>query len=276
MDLQKKLENLKIKPSPSKDQFFLTDEETIKKIVDFADLNKKDVVLEIGAGSGNLTAEIAKRAGKVIAFEIDKRFKPFLDKLPENVEIRYEDAWNSVQGHGKFKQKKEYNKVVSNPPYSFIEPFLHNLTFLEYDKVVLVVPLRFLKKTAKWGIFGSFFKAKVLLEVPKEKFYPIPRTNSAVIDLIKLPDPIKTKNLGLFLRQYMYQHEQQLVKNSLMEGVIKYLKLVHLKNVTKNEARKIISESGIGKDLLEKHPDNPEIYELTQEKFKDRSTSDVD
>lgn len=270
MNIWEELKKANIKPDPLKDQFFLTDEEIVKRIVNFANLTKSDVVLEIGAGIGNLTAEIAKRAGRVIAFEIDKRFKPFLVKLPKNVEVRYENAWNYVQLHGKFKKKKEYNKVVANPPYSFLEPFLHNLTFLEYDKVILVVLLRFLKKSPKWAIFDSFFTAKVLLEVPKEKFYPIPKSNSVVIDLIKLPDPTKTKNLGLFLRQYMYQHEGQLVKNSLMEGIIKYAKLVHSKRLTKNEARKIIAKSGIARDFLEKRPDNPLVYRLVGEKFNQK------
>lgn len=169
--------------------------------------------------------------------------------------------------HGKYRKRKEYNKVISNLPYSFIEPFLHNLTFLEYDKVILLFPLKFLKKIKENEVFASFFKAKVLLEVPKEKFYPVPRTNSVVVDLVKLDDPVKTKNLGLFLRQYMYQHEGQLVKNSLMEGIIKYKRLVYSKKVTKNEARMIIQEKEIDKNLLESHPKSPKIYKIVEERF---------
>lgn len=60
-----------IKPNPMKDQFFLDDLATINKMVDLAELNKNDVVLEVGAGTGNLTREIARQAGKVITFEID-------------------------------------------------------------------------------------------------------------------------------------------------------------------------------------------------------------
>jgi len=223
--------------------------------------------LEIGAGTGNLTSELAQKARKVIAFEIDTRFKSFLSKLPKNVEVYYENAWEYVQMHGKWRKKKEYNKVVSNLPYSFIEPFLHNLTFLDYDKVIILVPKRFLKKTEKWGIFGSFFKPEVLLEVSKEKFYPVPKSNSVLVDLVKLPDPIETKNVGRFLRQCMYQHEDQLVKNSLMEGLIKYQRLIYNKTLTKNEARKIIAEKGIDKELLNNDPNGSKIYELVEEKF---------
>jgi 16S rRNA (adenine1518-N6/adenine1519-N6)-dimethyltransferase len=265
--IQEDLAKNKIIPNPLKDQFFLTDKNIIKKMVESAELKKNDVVLEIGAGVGNLTEEIAKKAGKVIAFEIDERFKPFLTKLPKNVEVHYENAWKYVQMHGKFRHKKLYNKVVSNPPYSFIEPFLHNLTFLDYDKVILLVPTRFMQKTEKWGIFGAFFEPKVLMEVPKESFYPMPKTNSYIIDLIKLPNPVDSKNLGRFLRQYLYQHEDQLVKNSLMEGLIKYQKNIFNNVMTKNTARKIILTKVIDKNLLDTKPVKAEIYETVEEKF---------
>jgi len=267
MNIQKQLEKAKIIPDPLRDQFFLTDEEIIKKTVELADVSRGDTVLEIGAGTGNLTGELARKARRVIAFEIDEKFKPFLSKLPKNVEVHYENAWKYVQMHGKWRKKKEYNKVVSNLPYSFIEPFLHNLTFLDYDKVIILVPKRFLKKTGKWGIFGSFFKPEVLLEVPKEKFYPIPRTDSILVDLVKLPDPSEIKNLGRFLRQCMYQHEDQLVKNSLMEGLINYNWTIYSKRLTKNEARGIVAGKGIDQKLLDQHPNNSEIYELVEEKF---------
>lgn len=261
MDIKNQILAAKITLDPLKDQFFLENEEVGEKMVDFANLGKKDTVLEIGAGVGNLTRKIAAKAGKVIAFEIDPRFKPFLKDLPKNVEVHWENAWKYVQLRGKYKHKKEYNKIIANPPYSFIEPFLHNLTFLDYDKVILLVPLRFLKKTDKWGIFGSFFKADVKMYVDRHSFYPAPKTNSAIIELVKLPDPIKAKDSGLFLRQYMYQHKTQLAKNSLMEGIIKYGDQVYSKKLTKNEARKIIAESGIDKELLEKAPDTFQIYD---------------
>ncbi|KKR62557.1 MAG: hypothetical protein UU02_C0044G0011 [Candidatus Woesebacteria bacterium GW2011_GWA1_40_43] len=65
----------------------------------------------------------------------------------------------------------------------------------------------------------------------------------------------------------MYQHEDQLVKNSLMEGLIKYQKFIYSKTLTKNEARRIITEKEIDKDLLDQHPNNSKIYELVEERF---------
>lgn len=243
------------KPNPKLDQFLLTDENIITATVVQADLGQNDTVLEVGAGTGNLTRALAAQAGRVIAFEIDPQFKPFLNNLPKNVEIHFENAWDYIQLHGKFKKKKEYNKIVSNLPYTFAEQFLHNLTFLDYDKVILLLPIKMVNKIEKSGIFSSFFTPKIIFEVPKEKFDPIPRTNSVLIELIKLPDPLQTHNLGLFLRQYIYQHEDQLVKNSLVEGLIKFY------GWTKNIAKKFVIESGISQTLLSKKPDNFEIYE---------------
>jgi len=266
MNITQELKKYEIEPDILKDQFFLTDENIIRKVVEFAGLSRDDIVLEIGAGVGNLTFELAKHAGRVISFEIDKRFKPFLKSLPKNVELRYENAWDYVQLHGKFRKRKEYNKIVSNLPYSFVEQFLHNLTFLEYNKVILIIPVKIVSKIDTNPIFGSFFKTRILLKVAKEKFYPVPRTNSAVIELIKLPDPLVSKNLGLFLRQYIYQREDKLVKNSLVEGLIDYTRLVYSTKLTKNQARAKIIASKIDKRLIENRPGN-EIYSLVSERF---------
>jgi 16S rRNA (adenine1518-N6/adenine1519-N6)-dimethyltransferase len=267
MDIQNILNKYNITTDPLKDQFFLTDRNILKKIVETAEVNKNDVVLEIGAGVGNLTKELAKKARKVIAFEVDVRFKPLLTTLPNNVELHFQNARSFFQLKGKFKKKKVYNKVVSNMPYSLNEPLLHNLTFLDYDKVILLVPIKFAYSVQTNPVFSSFFKIEQKFEVNRSKFYPKPKTNSVVIDLVKLPDPIRTKNLPLFLRQYMYQHEEQKTINSITEGILKYHWLTQKQKLTKNEARNIVRESGIDKKLLEKTPDNPEIYKLVSEKL---------
>lgn len=267
MEIKKLLASYNISPEPLKDQFFLTDYSIAKKIADLADIKRNDVILEVGAGTGVLTRELAMNARKVIAFEIDPRFKSILDDLPANVDIRIENAWEYIQLHGKFWKKKEYNKIVSSLPYSFVEQFLHNLTFLKFDKVILLVPLRFVRKVTENAVFGSFFKYKLHFEVDREKFFPIPRTNSAVVELFHLPDAVETKNMGLFLRQFMYQHEDQKVKNSLMEGIIKFEKEANGKTVTKNEARKMVKEAGLKEKDLEDTPGTKELYEEVGKRF---------
>ncbi len=269
MDLEALLRKFRIEPDPLKDQFFLRDESIIRKIADLAELNHQDVVLEIGAGVGNLTRELSKKSGKVIAFEIDSRFEPILVGLPENVEVHIEDAHQGVRQGGKFRKKKEYNKVVSNLPYSIGEWLLHNLAFVEYDKAILLVAKKFLDSIKTNPVFASFYVPVEKFKVPKDKFYPVPRTDSVVIELARLPDPVDTRDLSLFLRQFMYQREGWKVKNSLREGLITYARLVWDKKLTKRQAREMIGKVGIDEDLLDRLPDNREVYEVVGEGFKD-------
>ena len=270
MDTKTKLENAGIEPDPLKDQFFLINEKIINEIVSLAELKDNDVVLEIGAGIGNLTKALAKKAGKIIAFEIDERFKNILSKLPKNVEVHIEDAHEYAKGGGKFKKKKEYNKIVANIPYSIGEWLLHNLAFVEYDKVILLVSSKFAKTLKAHPIFASFYNIEEKTQVSKKDFFPVPRTNSVVIDLIKLPDPAGARDLALFLRQYIYQQEEWKVKNSLREGLITYSHIVFQKQLTKKQAKEIINNTGISETLLEKAPDNPEIYETISKNFDEK------
>ena len=188
MDIKAKIESKKFVPQPLKDQFFLVDEKIIDDLIKFGEVNNADTVLEIGAGFGNVTKEIARSAKKVIAFEIDKRFKPYLDNLPKNVDLHFEDAWDYVQLHGKFEKRRVFNKIISNLPYSFCEKLLHNLTFLEYEKVVLLVPLKFVNTIKENGIFSSFFECVLLETVSRNSFFPVPKTNSFYVVVYKFQD----------------------------------------------------------------------------------------
>lgn len=255
----------KVAPDVSKDQFFLTDQSVLARIASFADLSDKDVVLEIGAGPGNLTRLLAQQAGKVIALEIDERFRADLENLPENVEVVFADAHKYVSQGGKFWKTKPYNKIVANIPYNLAEWLLHNIAFVYLDKVILLVPVKFAHKIEDMAVFGSFFQVKVLCDVDRHKFTPVPRTNSAVIELVRLPDAVKTKNVGLFLRQYIYQKEDWKVKNSLREGLITYYRKVLDKKLSKNDARKLIEANALPQNLLELPPDNKEVYRLVGE-----------
>lgn len=277
MDIKKLLNKHKITPNLEKDQYFLEDREILEKVVELANIQSNEVVLEIGVGIGNLTELLAQKAKKVVGFEIDERFKPILENLPKNIEIIYEDAWKGLR---KFKSSPggkfwNFDKIVSNPPYRLIEPVMHAFTLRPFKKMVLLIPKKFTRKMGSNPVFSSFYTSNLALEISKNSFWPQPKTNSAVVIIEKLPNPQKTKNLGLFLRQYLYLHEQQLARNALREGLIKAAKLFYSKMLTKNQARKVIKDSKISKDLLERHPDNPEIYNEAESKLGKISLEEI-
>lgn len=279
MDIQKELERYKIKPDPLKDQFFLEDEEIIKKVVGFADLNKKDIVLEVGAGIGNLTAEIAKKAGKVIAFEIDKRFRPFLQKLPRNVEVIYGDAYQLLNNKSFRAKLKSPTKMVSNIPYSKAQNMLHNYTNPSWYQgdLIWIAPLSLVNKVNNEPILGAYFSAKLVEIVPKSAFYPQPNTTSAIILFERIPDPEQTKDFAIYFRRWLYNHEEWKVKNALREGIIKAAFDLKGVKITKNQARKLISDLGIPKEELEKPTNNirPEYYFEIPQKLEKKWFSDL-
>ncbi|MCL6642880.1 MAG: hypothetical protein K6T71_06115, partial [Candidatus Bipolaricaulota bacterium] len=84
----------KIRLKKSLGQHFLVDENIVRKIASAAQLTPEDAVIEIGAGIGTLTQEVAQRAGRVIAIEIDGRLIPLLTehlRPHSNVVIVHQD-----------------------------------------------------------------------------------------------------------------------------------------------------------------------------------------
>ena len=87
-----------LRPNIKLGQIFLIDEQVVDDQISFAELTKKDTVLEIGPGLGALTIKMSKLANKVIAIEYDKRLYLYLKKLvPKNVELIYGDARTIVE-----------------------------------------------------------------------------------------------------------------------------------------------------------------------------------
>lgn len=267
MDARSLLAKNDIVPDVLKDQFFLQDDSVMDRMITWGRVNSQDIVLEIGAGNGVLTRKLAAKAKKVIAFEIDPRLQPLLQDLPDNVELHMQDARDFVLLRGKLSKQKPYNKIVANLPYSFVEMFLHNLTFLDYDKAILLIPQKLIQKIETNPVFGSFFAAEQKCVVKKSQFYPVPKTDSAVIDLHRLPDPTASHNLSLFLQQYIYQHEDQKAGNSLREGLIKFSKKAKNQPLPKNQARAILESKHIPPHLLDKTPHNREIYSIVSQVF---------
>lgn len=75
------------------DQNFLIEEEVINDFINFCHIKKNEKIIEVGSGLGFLTEKLGFLANKIFSFEIDERFKSFLTKLPNNVEIIFGDAY---------------------------------------------------------------------------------------------------------------------------------------------------------------------------------------
>ena len=149
-------------------QYFIKDKSTIEREIELANLHKDDIVLEIGAGSGNLTKYISKKC-KVIAVEKDERMKKFLEL--ENVSIVIVDALDYLS-----KPQHKFNKIISNIPYYISQSIILKLLELDWEICVLIVQKEFaeklLGKTKLSMVVGSCAQVCVEDFVPASFFDP--------------------------------------------------------------------------------------------------------
>ncbi len=178
-------------------QNFLTDDNLLNEIVEKAGVNDTDTVLEIGCGAGALTRHLAKKAKKVVGYEIDKRLKPVLSETLsdyDNVEIVFEDIMKQNIEQVEKKLGDKY-LMVANLPYYITTPIIMN--FIENAKnikamVIMVQEEVAYRLSAKEGTtdYGAITvainlrgKGEVILNVPRDKFTPPPNVDSAVVKI---------------------------------------------------------------------------------------------
>lgn len=191
------------------DQHFMTDSEWLIRITNIADLNKTDVVLEIGGGTGNLTTYLRKIAKHVYVIEKDTQLiSPLEEKFKKfkNVTV--------ICGDATVAEFPACTKWVSNLPYTICEPLMWRLTREKMELAVLVVPKKFVEKiigktpSRLHLLMQNFFTIEVFEDVPPSAFDPPPHTMSTIIRL-------KPKTEGnFFLREFLSQFDKK-TKNAL-------------------------------------------------------------
>jgi 16S rRNA (adenine1518-N6/adenine1519-N6)-dimethyltransferase len=185
-----------IKPARSKGQNFLINDDIYDRIVESANLQCQDTVLEVGPGLGFLTEKLAAKAGKVIAVELDDKLVKVLGKRLEekkinNVEIIHDDILKVVM---RYELCVTSFKVVANLPYNITSIFLrkilstnrlipNQLTLMLQKEVAERITAK-PGKMSKLAVSVQFYAdAKILFNVPKTDFWPEPKVDSAVIQL---------------------------------------------------------------------------------------------
>ena len=173
-------------------QNFLIDKQVVKREINYADLSKNDIVLEIGPGEGILTKILATKAKKVIAIEIDSRLVEKLEPtLPDNVRLINSDVLKID-----FNTIPAFNKVVSNLPFQISSPITFKLLEYPFTKAVLIYQKDFADRmVAKQGSkdysrlsVGVYYKAhcRILETVSRKCFYPTPKVDSCIIEELLL------------------------------------------------------------------------------------------
>ncbi len=221
-DIKDILETYHISPSKRLSQHFLIDEHIADKIIEHGNIDKEDVILEVGPGLGILTKYTIKKAKGVIAVEWDKRICSYLaDEFGDEIELINADALKIDFPY--------FNKIISNLPYKISSPI--TFKFLEHDfrYAVLMYQKEFADRmVAKEGKEYSrlsvnvYYKGKCerLEYVPKTAFFPQPKIDSAVVKLTPRKPRFEVKDEALFFKvvETLFSHRRKKIQNSLLMG----------------------------------------------------------
>ncbi len=208
-------------------QNYLIDKNKRNQIIGFGDVDKNDVVLEIGTGIGTLTIELAKKAKKVIAIEQDENIckiltKRLKDEKIDNVELINDDALKV--------DFPKFNKIISNLPYQISSPITFKFLEYNFDLAILMYQKEFADRMN--GEVGSknysrlsamlYFKCNVetLTNVSAESFIPKPKIDSTVVKLTPKENRISDDDFEIYsnFTKALFQHRNKKIKNALIDS----------------------------------------------------------
>jgi 16S rRNA (adenine1518-N6/adenine1519-N6)-dimethyltransferase len=198
-------------------QVFLKDVGVERRIVDALDLRADDVVLEIGAGPGNMTARLAELASKIVAVELDPKWAGALRQRfggQVNVEVLEGDILDvSIEGIARAAGRERIN-VFGNVPYYITSPILLHLFrhHASIEEIVVMVQREVAQRIVAepgdedYGLLSLtcqyYTRPKLLFSVPAKAFGTPPKVDSAVVCMKVAPqrEEIGITDEGMFWR----------------------------------------------------------------------------
>ena len=226
------LRDFGLSPKKGLGQNFLVDPESLRKIIQVADIPPGALVLEVGPGLGSLTRGLAQVARKVIAVELDEELLPLLAQVLagyQNVEVVKGDILEIDPPH--LMGESGY-LVVANIPYYITSALIRHLLSPEMKPARIVLTVQ--KEVAERICAGPgdlsllalsiqvYGEAKKVLSIPAGAFYPAPKVDSSVVRVDLYPHPIiASEQLDEFfkLARAGFGQKRKTLRNSLSAGL---------------------------------------------------------
>ena len=237
-----------IRPKKSLGQNFLTEPAGLNKVIEAAQLEAEDEVLEIGAGLGSLTYLLAQLTRKVIAVEIDRlMLKPLEEALESfsNVQVIEGDILSLPPDQ---LVKSQNYVVVANIPYYISSAIIRHLMEAQNRprRVVLTVQKevaeRVLARDGKMSLLSLsvqvFGEVSIAGVIPAGSFLPAPEVDSAVLKIELYPEPLVPLNqqdIFFKLAHAGFSQKRKTLRNSLAGGL----------GISGGEVEKLLSDTGI-------------------------------
>ena len=203
-------------------QNFLIDKNITNKIINLVKSDNLNI-LEIGPGDGKLTENILKK--KPLKFDLIEIDRDLIDTL----NLRYK-KYNFVNIINKDILKLDLNKyydlVISNLPYNISSQVIIKLTLMKKNpaEMILMFQKEFAYKLLETNlnsinsIINCFYNIKLVFNVSKNCFRPVPKVDSSVLKFEKLPkNLIKLNEIENFIKfkKYLFSHKRKSLKKLL-------------------------------------------------------------
>jgi len=234
----------RLHPKNKLGQNFLIDLNLVDFIVHSADLTRADLALEIGSGTGSLTAKLAEAAGSVLSVEIDPAFHALAIESAhghDNVRLLNVDALKNKNQMNpdvlanleelKEKYRPQRVKLVANLPYAVATPVITNLLIahVPLERMVVTVQWEIAQKliarpsTKDYGALAvlvqSLANVEILRRLPPTVFWPRPQVESGIVRIH--PNAEKRQQIAdvqrfrFFLRD-LYSHRRKNLRGGLI------------------------------------------------------------
>ena len=227
-------------------QNFLVDLNLLRILIDAAKLEPNDVVLEIGTGTGSLTAQIAEQVAAVVTVEIDPQmFQLASEELFElpNVTMLQQDALrnknnldegmlDAVRSQLAVAPERQF-KLVANLPYNVATPILTNLLASSLVPRTMTITIqkelgdRIIAKpgTKDYGALSIWIQSQCRVEwvrtLPPNVFWPKPKVHSAILH-IEVDDSLKSRIADpVFFQRFtrsMFFHRRKFLRSQLLSA----------------------------------------------------------
>lgn len=252
-----------IKANKSLGQNFLIDDEVIQNIVNGAEVEKDDIVIEIGPGLGSMTKILLERARKVICIELDQKMIKILhDRFIayNNIELINDDVLKIdldklIEDQLSREQNIRHVKVVANLPYYITTPIIMKLieSNLKIESITVMIQKEVAdrlieipsgKNTGAITYTVYYYcESESIGMVDKSSFIPMPEVTSEIIRLKLRKEPkvkVKDEKVFFYIIKSAYMQRRKTLLNSLTNmGVCK----------NKEEAANMLEKMGIPVDI---------------------------
>jgi len=282
--LTRRLKEIGIHPASRHGQNFLIDLNLVQLLVDSAELDERDVVLEVGTGTGSLTSLMAQRAAWVVTVEID----PALHQLAReetvehsNVTLLHMDALRNKNNlrtelieivQAKLAETPDSRfKLAANLPYNIATPVISNLLSTPITPASMTVTIQ--KEladritaqpgTKDYGARSIWVQAQCRVEIirimPPTVFWPRPKVHSAIIKIVpdpelraRIPDP---KFFHRHVRA-MFFHRRKFLRSVLLSG--------YKGELDKPAVDAVMAEQGLGPHSRAEQLDVQQMLDLAE------------